>query len=128
MALDALNENVEAISKLGATLVLISPNTIAHNQAIAEEKKLTCDILSDPGNSVAARYGLRYTMAAYLKALYQQFGIDIEDYNGDASWTLPLPARMIIDTDGVIRYAAISADYTVRPDPEDTIAALQRIA
>jgi hypothetical protein len=34
---------------------------------------------------------------------------------------------MIIDTDGVIRYAAISADYTVRPDPVDTIAALQRI-
>jgi len=127
MELDALNENVEAISKLGATLVLISPNTIAHNQSIAEEKKLTCDILSDPGNTVAARYGLRYTMAADLKALYQQFGIDIEDYNGDASWTLPLPARMIIDTDGVIRYAAISADYTVRPDPEDTIAALQSI-
>ena len=43
MELDALNENVEAISKLGATLVLISPNTIAHNQSIAEEKKLTCD-------------------------------------------------------------------------------------
>ncbi len=127
MELDALNENVETISKLGATLVLISPNTIAHNQSIAEEKKLTCDILSDPGNTVAARYGLRYTMAADLKAIYQQFGIDIENYNGDASWTLPLPARMIIDTDGIIRYASISADYTVRPDPEDTIAALQRI-
>ncbi len=28
---------------------------------------------------------------------------DLEDFNGDASWTLPLPARMIIDTDGVIR-------------------------
>ena len=127
MELDALNENVEAISKLGATLVLVSPNTIAHNQAIAEEKKLTCDILSDPGNSVAARYGLRYTMAADLKALYQQFGIDIEDYNGDASWTLPLPARMIIDTDGIVRYAAINADYTVRPDPAETIAALKTI-
>jgi len=37
MELDALNENVEAISKLGATQVLISPNTIAHNQSIAEE-------------------------------------------------------------------------------------------
>ncbi len=62
MELDALNENLEAISKLGATLVLISPNTIAHNQSIAEEKKLACDLLSDPGNTVAARYGLKYTM------------------------------------------------------------------
>lgn len=128
MELDALNQNVEAISKLGAALVLVSPNTIAHNQSIAEEKKLACDLLSDPGNAVAARYGLRYTMAPDLKALYQQFGVDLEDFNGDASWTLPLPARMIIDTGGVIRYAAINADYTVRPDPEDTIAALKRIA
>jgi peroxiredoxin len=127
MELDALNENVQAISTLGATLVLISPNTIAHNQSIAEEKKLACDLLSDPGNTVAARYGLKYTMADDLKALYQQFGIDLEDYNGDASWTLPLPARMIIDTDGIVRYAAINADYTVRPDPAETIAALKAI-
>jgi peroxiredoxin len=127
MELDALNENVAAISKLGATLVLISPNTIAHNQSFAEEKKLACDILSDPGNSVAARYGLRYTMADDLKALYQQFGVNLEDYNGDDSWTLPLPARLIIDTDGIIRYAAINSDYTVRPDPAETIAALKSI-
>jgi len=127
MELDALNENVEAISILGATLVLISPNTIAHNQSIAEEKKLACDLLSDLGNTVAARYGLKYTMADDLKALYQQFGTDLEDYNGDASWTLPLPARMIIDTEGIVRYAAISADYTVRPDPAETIAALKAI-
>ena len=127
MELDALNENVEAISTLGATLVLVSPNTIAHNQTVAEQKKLACELLSDPGNTVAALYGLKYTMAADLKALYQGFGIDLEDYNGDASWTLPLPARMIIDTDGIVRYAAINADYTVRPDPAETIAALKTI-
>ena len=118
---------METISILGATLVLISPNTIAHNQSIAEEKKLACDLLSDLGNTVAARYGLKYTVADDLKALYQQFGIDLEDYNGDASWTLPLPARLIIDTDGIVRHAAISADYTVRPDPAETIAALKAI-
>ena len=108
--------------------MLISPNTIAHNQTIAEEKKLTGEVLSDPGNTVAARYGLRYALPEDLKALYQQFGIDLEDYNGDDSWTLPLPARLIIDAEGIIRYAAINADYTVRPDPAETIAALKKIA
>ena len=127
MELEALNASVESISTLGATLTLISPNTIAHNQAIVQEKGLACALLSDPGNTVAGRYGLRYTMANDLKALYQQFGIDLEDYNGDDSWSLPLPARMIIDTDGIIRYAAINTDYTVRPDPAETIAALQQI-
>jgi peroxiredoxin len=38
-----------------------------------------------------------------------------------------MPARLIIDTDGVIRYAEINPDYTVRPDPEETVAALKEI-
>jgi hypothetical protein len=38
-----------------------------------------------------------------------------------------MSARYIIDTDNLIRYAAVNADYTVRPDPSETIAALERI-
>lgn len=37
------------------------------------------------------------------------FGVDLGKYNGDASWTLFLPARTIIGTDGVIRDAAASS-------------------
>jgi peroxiredoxin len=127
MELDALKESADSFAKRGATLVFIAPQKTEHNIAIAEEKGLPFELLSDPGNRVAARYGLKYTMHQDLKALYLKFGVDLEKYNGDDSWTLPLPARMIIDTDGVIRYAAISADYTVRPDPEETLAALQEI-
>jgi len=127
MELDALKETADAFFKKGATLVFIAPQKVEHNAAIAEEKGLPFELLSDPENRVAARYGLRYTMHKDLKALYLKFGVDLEKYNGDDSWTLPLPARMIIDTAGVIRYAAISVDYTVRPDPEETLAALQKI-
>ena len=56
-----------------------------------------------------------------------KFGINLTEYNGDDSWTLPLPTRLIIDQDGIVRYAEINADYTVRPDPEETIAALKKI-
>jgi len=46
---------------------------------------------------------------------------------GDDSRTLPIPARYIIDTDGIIRYARSDPDYTHRPEPEETIEALRRI-
>ena len=111
----------------GAFLVLISPNTITHNQSIADEKHLTCELLSDPGNAVSASYGLRYTLADDLKSLYLKFGVDLEAYNGDPSWTLPLPARLIIDREGLVRHASVSIDYTVRPEPAETIAALKKI-
>jgi peroxiredoxin len=45
--------------------------------------------------------------------------------HGDDSWTLPLPARFIIDPDGIIGDAEISADYTVRPEPEHTLEKLK---
>lgn len=94
---------------------------------MAEEKKLSVDILSDPGNEVAERYGIRFKLPEDLKGVYQRFGINLDEYNGDTSWTLPMPTRLIIDRDGIIRYAEINPDYTVRPDPEDTIEALRKI-
>ncbi|MES0396942.1 MAG: AhpC/TSA family protein, partial [Syntrophobacteria bacterium] len=76
---------------------------------------------------VAQHYGLAFKLPDDLKEIYLKFNIDLEKYNGDDSWTLPLPARLIIDGDGIIRYAAINADYTVRPEPEETIAELNNI-
>ena len=86
---------------------------------------MTFDILSDPGNEVAQGYGLTFTLPEDLKEIYLKFNIDLEKYNGDDSWTLPLPARLIIDQEGTIRYAEINADYTVRPEIEETLAALK---
>lgn len=117
----------DRFSALGASLVMIAPQGIAHNKAIREEKNLSATILSDPGNMVAARYGLRFNLPDDMKALYQKFGIDLEKYNGDTSWTLPMPARLIIAPDGMVRYAAINTDHTFRPDPQETLEALQRI-
>lgn len=117
----------DQFSALGASLVMIAPQEITHNKTIREEKNLSATILSDPGNLVSARYGIRFTLPDDLKAIYQKFGIDLEKYNGDTSWTLPMPARLIIAPDGMVCYAAINADYTVRPEPEETLQALKAI-
>jgi peroxiredoxin len=77
---------------------------------------------------VAARFGLRFTLPAYLREVYATFPLDLALYNGDASWTLPMPARFVIERDGIIRYAESDPDYTTRPEPEDTLAALRLLA
>jgi peroxiredoxin len=38
-----------------------------------------------------------------------------------------MPATYIIDREGLVRYAEVSPDHTVRPEPEDTIAALKEL-
>jgi peroxiredoxin len=106
-------------------MMAVSPQLGKYNLAMKEEKNLSFDILSDPGNQVAEQYGIKYKMADDLIKLYKQFGLKVDEHNGDDSWTLPMPARLIIDRDGTIVYAEINPDYTDRPEPEDTLAALK---
>ncbi len=80
-------------------------------------------ILSDMHNEVAALFGLRFTLPDYLITLYKSWKNDLPAFNGDDSWTLPMPARYVIGSDGVILYAEINPDYTQRPEPQDMLAA-----
>ena len=111
----------------GAILVAVSPQLVIYNKAMREEKNLSFEILSDPGNQIAEKYGIKYEMPKDLIKVYKQFGLKVDEHNGDDSWTLPMPARLIIDQEGIIRYAEINSDYTERPESEDTLAALREI-
>jgi len=51
--------------------------------------------------------------------------IDLPRFNGDASWELPLPATFVLDSAGVVRYCSVDPDYTVRPEPDEVLAALR---
>ncbi len=115
------------IKFLGASLLMISPQTEGHSRALVKSKNLSVELLSDPGNQTAEKYGLVYTFPEDLKKVYLQFGVDLSKYNDDESWRLPMPARYIIDQEQIVRYAEVSPDYTVRPDPSHTIAALKKI-
>jgi peroxiredoxin len=112
---------------LGATMVALTPQLPEHNQVMRDKNALNFHLLSDPGNAYAAELGLRFEVPADLKKEYQAMGLDLPKYNGDESWTLPVPARLVIDSGGIIRAADVDADYTRRPEPEKTIADLHAI-
>jgi len=87
-------------------------------------RKLTFPILRDAGNAVAAHFNRLNELPDDLKRIYLDFGINLEESNGEASWTLPVPGTYVMDTGGIIRYANAAADYTRRPEPEEMLAAL----
>ena len=51
----------------------------------------------------------------------RNLGVDLPKFNGDKSWSLPMPARLVVDDNGIIRASDVSADYTQRPEPEKTL-------
>ena len=111
-------------------MVGISPQREQYLQQVAKRHKLSFDVLRDKGNQLASEFGLVFTLPDDLRELYSKYGIDLERFNGDDSWRLPIPGRFVIDSNSLIRYASVDPDYvdpdyTVRPEPTETVAVLQ---
>ncbi len=78
-------------------------------------------------NALAIKFRLVFSLPKELREVYFSLGIDLERHNGNSSWTLPMPARYIIDQNGLIFDAAVSVDYTTRPEPEETLKKLDAL-
>ena len=106
----------------------ISPQLPEHSAKIARRHKLEFDVLSDSGNAVSRQWGLVFTVDGALRETYQgAFGLDLARFNGDDSWTLPIPGRFILGRDGRVLAAESDPDYTRRPEPEATLDLLRKI-
>lgn len=125
--LDALNEAVGPIENLGAKLITISPQLPSNSSKLVRDHSLKFDILTDEGNAYAKELKTVFALPEDLKALYTKFGINLPVVNGDESWTLPMPTRLVIDQKGIVRYADINPDYTVRPEIEDALKVLEEL-
>ncbi|MCW3154791.1 AhpC/TSA family protein [Achromobacter spanius] len=124
MDLQALQAALPAVQEAGAKLVAISPQLAANSRKAVRQNALTFPILSDSHNDVAAAFGLRFELQDYLVDLYKSLKNELPAFNGDASWTLPMPARYVVAQDGTIVYAEVNPDYTRRPEPSDMLPAI----
>ena len=115
------------MQQLGATLVAISPQLREFSAKIAKRHKLAFDVLSDRNNEIATAWGLTHGVEGALREVYSGFGIDLPKFNGEPSWTLPVPARVVIKSDGTIASVSADPDYTRRPEPEETLAVLESL-
>jgi len=113
---------------LGAQLVAITPQLSEHSRKQVDERHLSFDLLHDAGNQVAAAFGLRFSLPDDLRQVYLDFGVDLAAQQGNTSWTLPMPARFVVDSAGTIMSVDTDADYTVRTEATDTLALLTKIA
>jgi len=124
--LNGYQQNLSEFKKRGATLLAITPEKPVQTSEMMKVKKIEFDILTDKDNQFAQKLGLVFGVPAELKALYQQFGIDLERSQGNSDWKLPVPATYIVEPDRKISYAFVDTDYTKRADPKEIIKHLDR--
>lgn len=124
-----LKKYVPEIEALGARLIAISPEQPEYLKKIIGMQKLNFDILHDAGNTLAAQFGLKFQLPQDLKELYRdKFNVNLKLHQGNDEWALPMPARFVVDTQGVIQYAESAPDYRQRPNPDDLMEVLKVLA
>ena len=132
--LEAWRDLQPELRRLGALFVAISPQTPRQNDFTRQQHALPFPLLSDPGATVAEQFHLAYTIPPPHRPYYQSILINIPFNNAglsyhnatEASWRLPLPATFVLNQNNHITFSEGHADFRVRPEPTEVIAALAR--
>ena len=124
--LEAWQQLLPAVRRREALLIGISPQTIRQNDFTAQQHGISFPLLSDEGVWVSKQFGLTYQVPDYQQKYYRSILVNVPFINGEPSWRLPLPATYVIAQDATIIYARAHADFRVRPEPLEALAALPK--
>jgi peroxiredoxin len=122
--LEAWRDLYGQLRQRGALMVAISPQIERQSDFMAGQHGLPFAVLSDPGCAVAAQFGLVYTVPEYHRIYYRSILVNIPFVNGDDTWRLPLPGTYVVSPAGRVVFAEAHADFRVRPEPEEALAAV----
>jgi peroxiredoxin len=130
--LEVWRELQPELRRRNALFVAISPQTTRQNNFTLQQHGLPYPLLSDPAAAIAEKFGIAYTIPHEHRRYFQSILINIPFNNAglsyhnatEASWRLPLPAVLVIDRANTITFAEAHADFRVRPEPADILAAL----
>jgi peroxiredoxin len=126
--LEAWRDLYPALRERGALVVGISPQTQRQSDFTAGQHTIPFPLLTDAGCAVAEKFGVVFTLPAYMQKYYRSILINIPFVNGDQTWKLPMPATYVLSPDGKVLYAEANADFRVRPEPEEVLRALPAFA
>src|ERR1700758_419524 len=127
MELEALQEIHSEVRATGAQVVVLTPELERYTRNLHRKLNLTFDILTDLHLKVAEEFRLVFTLPDYLRELYKSFGSTLDRFHDESEYRLPMPARYVVDKQGIIRVADVNADYTIRPEPSETLSQLRAL-
>jgi peroxiredoxin len=128
LELRAHQKALPEITRLGARLVAVTPETADNALSTAEKNDLGFTVLSDEHGRLADALGIRFELSDAVKAYFVKAGHDLPARNGDDRWSLPMPATYIVEKGGRIALAFVDPDYRKRLEPSAAVAALAELA
>ena len=122
---EALAEAEPRLAELGASVLALTPETGGLPDKFARRHGERFTVLADVDFGVGLAAGVVFKIPPLYRARIQ--GLDLPLRHGNAAWCLPVPAVFVLAPDGTIAWRFADADFSVRPEPDDIIAAVQRL-
>lgn len=109
---------------LGAQLIAVSPQDEYETALMRERDRLELQMVSDPGNEIARRFGIANEISPELRQAYAESGMARPACGSAPNWSLPLPAVYLIGTDGRVAWSHVDADWRRRAEPAEVVKRL----
>lgn len=97
-----------------AQIVAVSSELQRYTRTLREEAGARFAFLTDVDSGYALSLNLAIWVDEFMSSLIASAGWDIPEYQGGASWILPIPAVFIVDRAGIVRTRHVDPDYRRR--------------
>lgn len=113
------------IDARGARMVAIVPDREKFADEMKQDSNARFPILTDMDNGYAMSLNLSIWIGEEMGEYMRIIGRDLPSYQGNDTWTLPIPATFVVAPDGRIKARFVDPDFRRRMDIEELIAALE---
>ncbi len=120
--LRALAAAYHDIVRVGAHVVSIMPDTAEPIKKGLGPEALPFPILSDIDLGYTLSLGLIYWVGPDMIRIYRELGIDLERYQTNDHFFLPLAAKFLIGRDGLVKARHVDLEFRQRIEPIELIA------
>lgn len=124
LSTDELARIQSETARLGAKLVVITPEREAFTRLLKVQTRAEFPVLSDVDNGYALSIGLAISVGEEMRQFMSKRGRDLATYQGNDAWVLPIPATFVLDAAGKIVMRHVNVDYRRRAATEDILAAV----
>jgi peroxiredoxin len=124
LELHALSRAYPDIRAAGGEVVSVVPETGKYAADLRKVRDVPFRVLTDLDLAYALSLGLVFWVGETIKRTYLGFGINLEQFQGNDGWFLPIPATLVIGQDGLVKARFVDPDFRHRMAIEDILAAV----
>jgi peroxiredoxin len=124
ISMNTLAKAYDEVVRRGARMVAIVPDRQPFAAEMKADSHVRFPILTDMDNGYAMSLNLAIWVGAEMEDWMRSFGRDLPTYQGNESWTLPIPATFVVAKDGRVKARFVDPDYRRRMAIDDLLSAL----